>query len=200
MALKNVALPALLAGAIAAPAFAGNLEPVAADPYVLPVSSQSAGRDWTGLSLGGQIGYGAFDTDGAANTSKDKGLYGIKAGYDRDFGNWVGGVGIQYDWTDADLGSAGTVDGLLRIGGRAGVAPRDTFFYGTAGYAKAYTSGGSLNAKDSDGYYLGVGAETFVTDNWTLGTEVVYNRFEDFNAKKLGLDATTLNVSLNYRF
>ena len=144
MALKYVALPALLAGAIAAPAFAGNPAPVVADPAVTPVAFAAAGRDWTGFSLGAQIGYGAFDTDGAANTSKDKGLYGLKAGYDHDFGNWVGGVGIQYDWTDADLGSAGTVDGLLRVGGRAGVAPRDTFFYGTAGYAKAYTSGGSL--------------------------------------------------------
>ncbi|MCD1620179.1 outer membrane protein [Salipiger marinus] len=203
MKFSRIALPALLIGGFAAPALAGNLEATPVEPVIAtpaPVPAAPLGRDWTGPSAGIQLGYGGFNTDESSEEYEEKGVYGARLNYDHDFGSWVGGAGMQYDRTDADLGNAGDLDGIFRLGARAGYDAGNTLIYGTGGYAKAFTDGGTLDAGDSDGYYVGLGTETFVSDNWTLGTELTYNEFKDFDDSDLELDATQLNVSLNYRF
>ncbi len=198
MKFARIALPALLAGSVALPAFAGSLEPTVVEPVVTPVPVPVAtGRDWTGFSGGVQLGYGSFDTDGTPDDYDEAMTYGLKSYYDYDFGDWVLGGGLQYDWTDADLGDAGDMDAIMRAGARLGYDMGDTMVYGTGGYAKAFTD----DAGDSNGYFAGIGTETFLTDNWTVGTEVIYNEFTDFDdADDMDLKNTQFNVSLNYRF
>ncbi|AWI85095.1 hypothetical protein CEW88_15135 [Alloyangia pacifica] len=201
MKLARIALPALLAGTVAVPAFAGSIAPTVVEPVVTPVPVPvAAGRDWTGFSGGVQLGYGAFDTDGTPDDYEEAMTYGLKTYYDYDFGNWVMGGGLQYDWSDADLGAAGDLDGIMRAGLRAGYDMGNTMVYGTGGYAKAFTSGGDIDGGDSNGYFAGIGTETFLTDNWTVGTEITYNEFTDFDADDMELKNTQFNVSLNYRF
>ncbi len=195
---RTLTLSAALLGTLALPAFAGSPElgysepaPMAPAPVVAPVAS----HDWTGLSLGGQFGYGRVDTE---NPDLDAGdaLYGVKGYYDYDLGNYVVGGGLQYDATDIDLGPA-TVDGIMRAGGRVGADLGRTMAYGTAGYAKAFTDSSSIG--DSNGYFAGVGVETMVSTNVSVGGEVLYHKFDDFDTG-LDADATTANMSLNYRF
>ncbi|MFZ5961987.1 outer membrane protein [Thalassococcus sp. BH17M4-6] len=201
---RTLALTALL-GTIAAPAaFAGNadiamVEPAPTAPAVTPVAP-IRDRDFTGFSLGGQLGFGKVDTDDAAELDGDGGLYGLRAYYDYDFGNYVLGGGLQYDEADIDLDGVATVDKVVRLGGRGGYNYGDNLFYGTAGLARAITEDGSASVGDSNGYFVGLGAERFVTDNVTIGTEVVYHKFDDFELDGLEANATTANVSVNYRF
>ncbi len=196
---RTLALSTALVGALSLPAFAGSPEaayvepaPMAPAPAPAPVMSS---MDWTGFSLGGQVGYGSFDSENP-DESEDGGLYGVKAYYDYDLGNYVVGGGLQYDATDIDLGGT-NVDGIMRAGGRLGGDFGQTFAYGTAGYAKAFTDEDAIG--DSNGYYAGIGVERMLTTNVSLGGEVLYNKFDDFD-NDFEMDATTANVSLNYRF
>ncbi|NIY98954.1 porin family protein [Salipiger sp. HF18] len=199
MTLKSLILVPFLA----TPALAGSLEPTPVEPApvapLAPVASPVTG-DWTGPSVGAQLGYGSVDTDGAGDDSEDGMVYGLRAFYDHDFGNWVAGAGVQYDATDIDLGDAGDLDGIAKVGGRVGYDLGRTMVYGTGGYAHATTDGGSLDAGSSGGYYVGAGVETFVSDNVTLNGEVNYNEFSDFDDDDLEVDATTATVGINYRF
>ena len=198
---RTLALTALL-GTIAAPAaYAAGPTEVVVDPVPMaPVATPIRGRDFTGFSLGGQFGRGFVDTENAGGIDGEDMLYGLRAYYDYDFGNYVLGGGLQYDETDINLDGAVTVDKILRIGGRAGWDYNGELFYGTAGYAKAFTEDDAVSVGDSNGYFAGVGVETFVTDNVTLGTEVLYHKFSDFDASNVEVDATTASINLNYRF
>ncbi|APZ54984.1 outer membrane protein [Salipiger abyssi] len=195
--------PLILVPFLATPAFAGSLDQAAPEPApaapVVPVTTPATG-DWTGPSVGVQLGYGSADADGPADDSEEGALYGVRAFYDHDFGNWVAGGGLQYDGADIDLGDAGNVDGIAKLGGRVGYDMGRTMIYGSGGYAHASTDGGALDAGSSDGYYVGIGAETYVTDNVTVSGELNYNEFEDFDANDLKVGATTATVGLNYRF
>ncbi|MCA0996808.1 outer membrane protein [Alloyangia pacifica] len=192
------ACTALLAALAAAPVFAGSIEPAPVyTPVPVPVPMT---RDWTGGSVGIQLGYGAFDTSDADDDYEETGAYGLKAYYDYDMGSWVVGGGVQYDWIGAEFGQAGELTGILRIGARAGYDAGNTMIYGTGGYARASHDGGSLDVGDSDGYFIGFGSETFVSDTWTIGAELVYSEFDDFDESDLSLDTTQLNISLNYRY
>ncbi|MCR8546800.1 porin family protein [Salipiger sp. P9] len=194
--------PFILLPFLATPALAGSLtetppEPVPMAPAPVALAPST---DWTGPSVGLQLGYGNADADGPADDYEDGALYGLRAYYDHDFGNWVAGGGLQYDGTDIDLGNAGTLDGIAKLGGRVGYDMGRTMIYGSGGYAHASTDGGALDAGSSDGYYVGIGAETYVSDNVTVSGELNYNEFNDFDAGDLKVGATTATVGLNYRF
>ncbi|SDI55229.1 hypothetical protein SAMN04488026_100452 [Aliiruegeria lutimaris] len=82
------AIGATLALTLAAPAFAGSLDPVAIEPAPTPIPVQTS-SDWTGGHVGLQLGYGEL-TDGLEG---DDMIGGVSAGYDWDLGDWV--VGVQ---------------------------------------------------------------------------------------------------------
>ncbi|MGR3269340.1 porin family protein [Thalassococcus profundi] len=200
---RTLALTAMLGSIATVPAFAAGptmveAEPAPMAPAVTPVAP-IRDRDFTGFSLGGQFGYGKVDTDSPDLDGGD-GLYGLRAYYDYDFGDYVLGGGLQYDETDIDLDGAATVDSVLRAGVRGGYDYQGNLFYGTAGYAKAFTEDDAVSVGDSNGYFVGVGAESFITDNVTVGTELVYHKFQDFEIDDLEADATTANIMVNYRF
>jgi opacity protein-like surface antigen len=205
MSASKMTLAATLAvtTVLAAPVFAGSpaettveAEPVAPVRVAAPAPS----RDWTGASIGAQLSYGDIDTDGAGGVDGDGGLYGLRAYYDYDFGSYIIGGGLQYDDADIDLDGAATLDRVFRAGLRAGVDLDSTFLYGTGGYAKAYTADDSASVGDSDGYFLGFGAEHFLTDNVTVGGEVLYHKFDDFDVSDVEATGTAATVSVNYRF
>ena len=201
MSRKLFILAPVLAASTALPAFAGSVTPPPSDPVVMapapmPVVSS---KDWTGAYVGGQLGYGNINTDDP-DTEGDGALYGLRAGYDWDFGNWVAGTNLQYQGGEIELDNAAKLDGLLRLGGRAGYDAGNTLVYGTGGFAKAFTSDDAISPGDSNGYYVGLGLEQSVTENVSVGGEVNYNKFNDFDVSGMEADATTFDVFVNYRF
>jgi opacity protein-like surface antigen len=200
-------LAAGLSAVIAAPAMAGGMAEPAPAPVVMAPVPVVSGTDWTGPSVGVQLGYGDVSTTGPDLSGNDW-LYGLRAYYDYDFGDFILGGGLQYDGTGIDLGGSGladgtvTVDSVLRIGARAGADLGTSWIYGTAGWAQVSTSdvlGGIVG--DSDGWFAGVGYEIFVASNITLGAEILYHEFSNFDLlENLEADATTAAVSVNFRF
>ncbi|BDW86934.1 outer membrane protein [Roseicyclus marinus] len=195
---RSTLLAAGLSSFAALPAFAGGLaEPALAPVAVAPVPVVST-MDWTGPSVGVQLGYGDVSTSGAAALDGDDVLYGLRAYYDFDFGDYILGGGLQYDSTDIALGSVTTVDSVTRLGARAGIDLGQNWAYGTAGWARAETSAATVG--DSNGWFAGLGYEVFVADNVTLGAELLYHDFSDFTLAGLEADATTAALSVNFRF
>ncbi|MHA6346277.1 outer membrane protein [Roseivivax sp. CAU 1761] len=190
--------------ATAAPvAYAGGLEVTPAEPVVAqPAPALTAPVEplysFDGLSLGIQGGKAWVDTENP-EADGEGGTYGLRAYYDRDLGNVIVGGGLQYDRANIDLDGAAEVESVLRVGPRVGLDLNRNMVYGTAGYAKAFTEDGALSVGDSGGYFAGIGYEVFLTEDVTAGTEVVYHKFDDFDGG-LEAEATTANVSLNYRF
>ncbi|SNR73668.1 outer membrane protein [Puniceibacterium sediminis] len=194
---RTLALTTALLGTLAMPAFAGSPEAGYVEPAPMAPAPVAvvATQDWTGFSLGAQAGYGSFNSENPEDDDA-AGTFGVKTGYDYDMGSYVVGGGLQYDKTDIDLGGA-NVDGVLRAGGRIGADMGKTLPYFAAGYAKAFTDNDTIG--DSNGYYAGLGIEHMLTTNVSLGGEVLYNKFDKFDTD-FEADATTANVSLNYRF
>lgn len=199
MTPKHIA--AALAGAVilAGPAMAGSMAepvaeaPVAAAPAPVPVS---IGGDWTGFYGGVQLGYGSVSTDGAADLEGDGALGGLVLGYDFDFGQWVVGAGLDYDFADIDLDDAATLESVARVKLRGGYDLGRSLVYGTGGWAQADTD----TLDSSDGYFLGAGYEYLVTDQVSLGGEVLYHQFDDFNDSDIDVNATTAQVRATFRF
>jgi len=189
------AVTALTTGALAVPAFAGNITPPPAEPVITtptPVSTYSA-TDWTGGFVGGQIGYGDLSGGGL---SGDGVVGGVTAGYDYDFGNFVLGGAVDYSGTDITIGG-NDVDSLARLKVRGGY---DTgmggLVYGQLGAVRADVA----NVGDDTGYLVGVGYEHMLNDNVSVKGEVNYHEFENFANTGVTFDATTAEVGVNFRF
>jgi opacity protein-like surface antigen len=181
---------AAFAGSPAAPA----AEPVVASPA--PVVVPSVARDWTGFYGGGRFGWGDLGRD----ASGDGVIGGLYLGYLYDFGGWALGVEGGYDAADIDVeaggATVGSLDEVWRLGVRGGVTTGDIFAYGTAGVARARVS----NIGSENGWYGGLGLEYALDDNWRLGGEVLYHRFDDFGPTAVNVSATTIQARLSYRF
>lgn len=176
-------------------AMAGSLDTPVEDQAVTYAPTISASPDWTGAYIGAQIGYADVGTS-VAGVEGDGVIGGLVAGYDFDLGNWVAGVGIDYDWADVDLAGAATVENVLRVKARGGYKMGDGLLYATAGYANAYTD----TLGNSDGYFVGAGYEHRVTSSFNLGGEVLYHEFADFNGSGIDVDATTVQLRGTFRF
>lgn len=178
------------------PVLAGSLdEPVITPPPVAPAPVVQSGRDWTGGYLGAQLGYADVGTD-ASGVDGDGAIGGLTAGYDFDFGSYVLGAGIDYDFADIDLGNAATLEDVLRLKLRGGIEVGPSLLYATGGYARA----GTDNLGSDDGYFLGAGVEYPLTDQISLGGEVLYHEFSDFDGSGIDVDATTVQARLAFRF
>lgn len=193
----------LLGGA----AFAGSLEDAVVEaPVITPAPAPVAlGGDWTGFYTGLQLGYA--DIDGTSNDGDDTNddlvdgdgmTYGLHAGYDYDFGQYVLGAELEYDKADFDLGPDTApvgVDSITRLKLKGGYDLGRTLLYVTAGAAQIDTDLG-----DETGAFGGVGAAYQVTDNFTLGSELLFHKFDDIGDAGVEADATTFNVRGSFRF
>ncbi|NJM84587.1 MAG: porin family protein [Tabrizicola sp.] len=191
----------LLSTTVAMPAFAGGpVEPIP-EPEVIvdttPIVEPS--YDWSGFYVGAQLGYADIDSNGGG-LDGNGGLGGVHAGYRWDFGQFVAGAEVDYDAADIDLGAdLGTLDSVARLKLIGGADLGRSFVYGTAGAARADATVGGADLSDT-GYFLGAGMDFAVSDQWTVGGELVQHRFSDFDGSGVDLDATTLKAKVGFRF
>lgn len=182
----------------AAPAFAGNTTPAPADtPVSAPVAPAptNVGPDWTGFYGGAQLGYGDVDTN--VSGSDDGVIGGLTAGYDYDLGNFVVGGGLDYDFADIGVANnAATLENVFRAKVRGGYKLGDGLLYATGGYAQAETD----TLGSDDGYFIGAGYEHMITQNFSMGGELLYHEFDDYNSTAVDVEATTLQVRGTFRF
>lgn len=164
-------------------------------PFKQPVEQPASDFDWTGFSVGLELGY-VPDAEGA-----DGPIYGAKLAYDHDFGDFILGGFLQYGRLELDIDDGFELVSYSRIGARGGIDSGLNWFYASAGYTELDTHApGNANPGGGNGYFVGLGYERFVREKLTLGAEVVYSDFNDFFREFRDIDITTLAVSLNYRF
>jgi len=193
--MKRAILTSAAALVLGAPAaFAGNVEPVVVEPApVVAVTPTYTGGDWTGGYAGVQFGH--LDVDGTGAADGDEVIYGLHAGYDYDFGQFVLGGEVDFDTGDLDLGGAATVDNVTRIKLKAGYDLGQTMIYATAGAAQVNTSIG-----DETGPFGGLGLSYAVSEQFSVGGEVLYHEFDDIGGTGVGADATSVTLRGSFRF
>ena len=192
------ALILLAAGAslAAAPALAGGPQPAPAEAPLAPaVPVADTSPDWTGFYGGVQLGYADVDTN-APGVSGDDFIGGVTFGYDYDLGDWVVGGALDYDWADIGIAPGTSVENVFRAKLRGGYKIGKGLVYATGGYADVQTD----LLGDDDGYFAGVGYEHLITDQFSVGGEVLYHDINNFNSTPTDVEATTVQVRGTFRF
>lgn len=196
--MKRASLIAAALTLGAAPALAGNTLPATDDtPEVIQAAPAPVfgTPNWTGVYGGVQLGYADIDTN--VSGSNDGFIGGLTGGYDYDLGNFVIGGGIDYDFADISVANgAANVENVFRAKLRGGYKVGNGLIYGTGGYAMAETD--VLGSED--GYFIGAGYEHLVTENFSVGGELLYHEFDNFSGTTVDVDATTLQVRGTFRF
>ncbi len=196
---------ALSMAALAGPLMAGNLsEPVMTpSPAPMPAPAPvSYGGDWTGLYVGGSLGYADVGDDAAVFADDFNGLtYGVHAGYDYDFGTFVLGGELELSGFDVtDSNTATSVDSVTRLKLRAGYDAGNFLPYLTAGVAQLNTSGAPLGDVDDTGAFYGLGMDYKMTDSIRVGGEILQHDFDDYTGSGINADALTAGVRVAFEF
>ena len=203
----------------------------------LATGAAQANDSWSGFYVGldggvAQTTAKAYSFLGAANgKSQDLGgIVGISAGYDRQFGDFVGGgvVDISYVGTE-DLYFGGKtdisnydLDAIATARVRGGFAVNQQLLvYGTGGFALSFIDATLIDPLPSTraGYVVGFGSELKINENWSVKTEFLHHKFDDYvseNAATVSVlksnaassidenilksSLNTLKIGLNYRF
>jgi opacity protein-like surface antigen len=198
------ALPAGIAALslAAMPVFAGGLAEPAPEPAYVPTPAPApVSADWTGFYAGGQLEYGATDAEAPGLDEEDNGaLYGAFAGYRYDFGNYVLGAELDLNAADIDITGVGTLDRVYRLGVEAGYDAGPALLYATAGAAYASIDAVGGGTLEDDGYFYGVGMDYAVTENVTVGAELLRHEFDDFDGSGVDAGATTFGINAALRF
>ncbi|WP_113913583.1 outer membrane protein [Roseovarius dicentrarchi] len=200
--LSAAAASTLMAGT----AFAGNIQPAPMEPVIAPAPmAVNTSPNWTGFYAGGELGYANVDLSDPSGSMDESGLIGgLVAGYDYDLGDWVIGAGFDYDWTDVSFNLGGgtnlDIDSVWRAKLRGGYKLGNGLLYATAGYAQAEASTTGFGSADDDGYFVGAGYEHLVTQNMSLGGEVLYHEFDNFDSSGIDAEIVTAQVRATFRF
>jgi outer membrane immunogenic protein len=183
--------------AISIPASAADL-PVKAPAYVAPPPPFS----WTGIYIGGDIGYGWGTSDGTLTNAS--GFFPVPYSFDPNGvvgGGFIGAnyqinqfvIGVEADWQAADLSGSQSVTGYTintkvndygSVRGRLGYAWDRWMIFGTGGWAwgnghTSYALAGTtfytngLNGGNG-GWTAGGGVEYAFTNNWLARVEYRY--------------------------
>lgn len=184
-----------MAAVMAWPAFAGGPGPVLDESMVAPapVPIAAPATDWSGLYVGGQLGYGDVGSTGALDGNGLTG--GLMAGYRADLGQFVAGVEGNFDWANIDLGGGSSLDSIARLKLLGGYDVGPALIYGTVAAVRADTSLGADN-----GWGAGIGVDYALTRQMTVGAELMEHRFDNFRGTGTDIDATTLNARVGFRF
>ena len=168
------AVAALLVTAGSA-AFAGNVVPAPADPYVAAPAPVVAVDDWTGFYFGGTLGWAMGETVGVDDF--DGLLYGGFAGYNYQFDNdFVLGAEVAASTGELEYDGGGVFDPTyIDLKARAGYAMDRALVYVSGGYTFANFTGGNEGA----GFNVGAGVDFLVFDNVFVGAEYIYRDIED---------------------
>jgi opacity protein-like surface antigen len=194
--MKHIALATAIA-ALAAPAFAGNITPPVIETVVTapPPAPVAQTYDWTGGYVGVQLGYGKLDVSGGTADDREGAIGGLHAGYDYDFGSYVLGASAAYNMADTDVNGAN----LSNVKARAGYKMGMGLLYATGGIGFASAEIGGVDRSDT-GWVAGVGYDHMVTQNISVGGEVLYQQVTDFDGSGLDISGTTVQAKLAYRF
>ncbi|UWQ54899.1 outer membrane protein [Leisingera caerulea] len=163
-----------------------------------PVPAAAAQTDWTGFYAGLQYNDGEAEASfGGATATGDFDGFGIHAGYNHDFGQFVVGGELAYN----DIDSDGNGDGdLTQLRARAGVDLGRFMPYATLGFARVSLESGGTDVSES-GVTYGVGGEYLVTDNFSIGLEYSRSDFSDVEGVNgLDLDTDMVQLRASYRF
>ena len=214
--IKKFAM-ATAAIALAAPAYAGSkMAPIEEPEVVEPIMEEPAApaRDWTGPYVGLNGTYIGVNNRDRGNFGGSGPGIGAHLGYTQDFGGFVLGAEAEWDFyndvTLDEVGNfpgAGEVESMGRLKARAGVPiGNDLLAYGLGGVAHMRTS----DIGDNTGWVVGAGAEYMVTNDFSVGAEVMYHRFDDVSVDGGGavpaggedydFEATTVSVRGSFRF
>jgi outer membrane immunogenic protein len=193
--MRKFILPAAFL-AVAAPAVAADIpSPQPPPPYTPPPLFT-----WTGLYLGGQIGY-AWGTDTVTvspfgfgtNFTPNGVVGGAHVGYNLQFNQFVAGLegdvegtGISRNFSPGGVtyNTHIPVQGSIRA--RVGIAFDQVLLYATggaafAGFETTVTGFGSDRTSETRaGWTVGGGLEYAVTPNWSIRAEYRYADFGDF--------------------
>lgn len=173
------------------------------------IAAPAVAGDWNGGYVGGQLGYAHVELSATGGSiDEDSFVGGLTAGYDSDFGEYVLGVGIDWDFADTSftdsVGATLDVNSILRLKVRGGFDIGQGLAYATGGYAHIYgdvaLAGVGSASFDESGYFIGGGYEHLITEQFSLGGEVLYNRFNDVEGSNVDAEAVTLQVRAAFRF
>ncbi len=149
---------------------------------ILAASAASA-TDWTRGYAGAHLGHPDIDAGGGAG---DRVGYGLNAGNDYDFGDWVLGRALDHEQphtaygdSDADYPSRGK----LRMG---------YDFGGALGYLVTGPAGSKPDA------YVGLGVSVRMSPHWRISGEYLYQNVSDIGAR--GMDAEIRSLTLRAAF
>ncbi len=191
--MRKIVLAALLAGTIAAPAYA-----------------QDTASPFTGFRIEGLAGYDTLksgEEDDGVDTSDNDGdesidgvSYGIGAGFDFDLGGVVAGIEAEYADSTGEQELDETIDGInfssrigtgrdIYIGGRLGFrAGPATLVYGKAGYTNTNIDFAAESEDDRfdfagnvDGWRLGAGIEQLFGPNVYGKVEYRYSNYNNLD-------------------
>ncbi|WP_170573661.1 outer membrane protein [Ruegeria atlantica] len=196
MTMNTPAVALIVAAICPTVSMAGNAEVSKASSRLKkPAELPASGVDWTGFSFGLELGY-ALDVEGTSSP-----IYGAKLAYDYDFGSFTIGYIFQYTRLEQDIDAGFELVSYTRLGARGGIDRGLNLFYASAGYAEIDThAAGNTNPGDGSGYFVSLGYERFIREKLTVGAELMYSEFSDFNREFRDVDLTALAFSVNYRF
>jgi opacity protein-like surface antigen len=204
--------------------------PAAAMAADLPMQQQAPAAytpvasvyDWSGVYLGVHAGYGWGDAEidvaglPGVDSDADGFLGGVQAGYNAQWGNWVGGVELDASYSGVEGDDIAGLDTELNWVGtaraRVGYAFDRLLPYVTGGLAlgeveATNTIAGISESNTHIGWTVGAGLEYAVTDNVTVRGEYSYIDLQDESytlgagvPADAGLDLHTVKAGLNYKF
>lgn len=224
--MRKLLLATLLAGTVAAPAFAQEASP------------------FTGFRLEAIGGYDALksgERDDGVDTSENEGdetiegaVFGLGAGYDFDLGGVVAGIEGEYTESTGDQEADESLDGVnfssnvetgrdIYVGGRLGFrAGPSTLIYAKGGYTNTSIEAGFETAGDRfeldtnvDGWRVGAGVEQLLGRNAYGKLEYRYSNYnnldfsddfdlDDFDAEDfdtdIDLDRHQVVATVGWRF
>lgn len=180
------------------PAAAAVLTLLGAAPAAAQATGMAYGADWTGPYAGVQFGRSIADMSGGDDGTGS--AIGLQGGYRYDFGTFVLGGEVQYDWLDLDVGDgAGSVDSYGRIKVDLGYGIDQWLFYGTFGatHADAELDGETY---DEWGWLAGFGVDYMVSEPIAVGIEVQHHGFGKLGDTDRDFDGTTVEAGVTFRF
>jgi outer membrane immunogenic protein len=204
-ALAAFAAAGIALGSIQTASAADIARPVYKAPVVVPM------YNWSGLYIGGNVGYGAGDLNASAfgfglSDSIDGWFGGGQIGYNWQAAGspWVWGIEVDSQWANIERNANAAVGagivasafssldyfGTARL--RLGYAWDRVMVYGTGGFAWGQNevgfnvAGGGIVAGITEsnmhtGWTVGGGVEWALVDNWTAKVEYLYVKLGNEN-------------------
>lgn len=205
--MKYIAAAALIAAA-GSPALAGGPVIVADEATVAApapmVRAASTDGDWAGFYGGAQIGFGNVGSTDPLAGDGDGLLGGLHAGYRMDFGTFVAGAELAYDFANIDLGEldVNAVNSIGRLGLTGGVDLGQTLVYAAIGLATVDAEVGGADSS-ADGHYYGIGMDYAISPTMTVGGQLLRHEFDDVTGGPIAandLDTTLLQAKVSFKF